>query len=110
MKELEEQGVLFIRHAFTPFRIFKHRPDAEGENRSTYSVMLVRTERRGLQPAARMSSLIHALEQSWREEPHLHAFVLKDSPLDATKVLDWLLDGTSIRQRARKPGRRMMDV
>lgn len=105
MEELKAQGVLFIRHAFTPFRIFKHRPDAERGDRSTYSVMLVRTERRGLQPAARISSLIRALDQSWREEPHLHAFVLKDSPLDAAKVLDWLFDGTSVRQRARKPGK-----
>jgi HD superfamily phosphohydrolase len=105
MKELEEQGVLFIRHAFTPFRIFKHRPDDEGADRSTYSVMLVRTERRGLQPAARMSPHISALYQSWREDPHVHAFALRNSPLDAAKVLDWLLDGAPVRKRARRPAK-----
>jgi HD superfamily phosphohydrolase len=96
MQALERKGVLFIEHHFTPFRVFKQRDDASDEDRKTYSVMLVRTEERGLQPAARLSSLIRGLHAAWAEEPHLHAFVLSDSRLDASETLDKLTEAFDV--------------
>jgi HD superfamily phosphohydrolase len=96
MQALERRKVLFIEHHFTPFRIFKRRYDSPSEDRNTYSVMLVRTENRGLLPAARLSSLIRGLRGGWEEEPHLHAFVPTDSTLDATEVIDKLLEGFAV--------------
>jgi HD superfamily phosphohydrolase len=99
LQTLEGKGVLFIKHRFTPFRIFERRNDSSapsGDERKTYSVMLVRTEKRGLQPAARLSSLIRGLHDAWAEEPHLHAFVQADSDLDATEALDKLLEAGTV--------------
>ncbi len=95
LQALEGRGALFIKHHFTPFRTFKRRrdpADPSGDQRKTYSVMLVRTEKRGLQPAARLSSLIRGLRDAWDEEPHLHAFVQTEGRLDATEALDKLLE------------------
>ena len=91
MNRLAERGVLVLRHKFTPFKTFKRETRPEGIHPDDDSLVLIRTER-GLQPAASLSSIIRGLREAWKEEPHLHAFVLANSRgLDAEGVLDEFL-------------------
>ncbi|MBZ4420762.1 hypothetical protein [Myxococcus sp. RHSTA-1-4] len=91
MNRLAERGVLVLRHKFTPFKTFKRETRPDGIHPDDDSLVLIRTER-GLQPAASLSSIIRGLREAWKEEPHLHAFVLANSRgLDAEGVLDEFL-------------------
>ncbi|MCY1017605.1 HD domain-containing protein [Pyxidicoccus sp. MSG2] len=91
MNRLAGRGVLLLRHKFTPFKTFKRETRPEGVSPDDDSLVLIRTER-GLQPAASLSSIIRGLREAWKEEPHLHAFVLASNhTLDADGVLDEFL-------------------
>ncbi len=103
---LEQGGILLITHKFKPYRIFKARPGTE-EERRTASLMLVQTDERGLESAARLSPLIQALQRAWDDEPHLHAFARQgvpdtDEPL---QVIDHLIDGLPLKPDGSKTKR-----
>ncbi len=91
---LERKGVLLITHKFKPYRIFKAQPGTE-EERRTSSLVLVQTDERGLQPAARLSPLIQALQKAWDDEPHLHAFVRQGAPgtEEPQQLIEQLIEG-----------------
>lgn len=95
---LEARGILLITHKFKPYRIFKAQPGTD-EERRTASLMLVQTDERGLQPAARLSPLIQALQKAWDDEPHMHAFVRQGAPgTDAPlRLIDQLIQGLPLK-------------
>jgi HD superfamily phosphohydrolase len=99
---LEQRGVLLITHKFKPYRIFKARPEPE-EERRTASLMLVQTDERGLESAARLSPLIQALQRAWDDEPHLHAFVRQGvaDTVEPLQVIDQLIDGLPLKPDGR---------
>lgn len=91
ISRLAERGVLVLRHKFTPFKTFKRETRPEGVQADDDSLVLIRTDR-GLRPAASLSSIIRGLREAWKEEPHLHAFVLTENTgVDADAVLDEFL-------------------
>jgi len=100
---LHQRGVLVISHKFKPFRVFSARPDPQKE-RETYSVMLVRTDERGLLPAARLSPLIRALKEAWDDEPHMHAFALKSAQVDTLDIINELVQGLPFSSQAKRKG------
>jgi hypothetical protein len=56
------------------FRPFVKRPDSiSGLPSSGKSLMMIKTNTRGLQPACQVSSRISSLQQAWESEIHLYA-------------------------------------
>jgi uncharacterized protein len=68
-QQLLARNVLLTAHKFKPFR---KRLDSE------HSIVLVQTDG-GTQPASAMSHLIKALQESWQDDIHVHAFGLLGS-------------------------------
>jgi hypothetical protein len=84
-QELERDGVLIVRHSFSPWNIDREYHSGESE-------LLVQRERdQGpdpFEPVSKVSSLTASLPAAWRRDIQVHAFALLSSRLGSEEVLD----------------------
>lgn len=78
---LEGEGVLVVRHHFSPLRV---DPTSKESQLSVYQ------PDNGLHPVSTLLPLVHALPDVWMNDIQVHAFARSDSRLSAQDVIDRL--------------------
>ena len=81
-KQLLEKGILSIAFKFRPYSIKKP---------TQASIMLVKGTNR-TEPASAMSALIRNLQDVWKEDVHLYAFVTQQNPIGIDEVVNLILE------------------
>ncbi|HEX3570029.1 MAG TPA: hypothetical protein VHU44_04335 [Acidobacteriaceae bacterium] len=80
---LRKKEILILPFKFRPF---VRRPDpVSGLPSSGKSLMMVKTNSRGLEPACQVSSRISSLQQAWDSELHLYACTVQETNLETAR-------------------------